>query len=502
MEVLLTVETGSTDHEAEVLRDQQGCWVRWRGPKDWREAVGKLYLCGPLPALPTSPSAQADDEVLAAIENTALEAFDIFKWRNLESLKAIAGMRALAVSLATIHDAGFCLQGLRRNELLFDLHTGDLMIASLPRLQPLGDLESVWRDLRLFGELAFENFLDQEYPGGHRLVEILQNRKAMATTGLTIPGLSQLLAGCVTPHGDLAITGADELIAALDQLAREITPVLRLHIGARSTIGNHIFRQNNQDSCGYVEMASHIGSQPLPVGFYCVADGIGGIQDGEKASALAVQTSCAAFTRAWSHYSFEKLRAHPVEFARAITRVTSQRIALEGEFSPGQNRGGTTFTALLVAGDRAGIAHVGDSRATLIRDEKIIALTQDHTLATILAALQEEAQDEAASHRTISRFLTTSAELEWSRISSFHPDLAEILGLNEEILFTQGLQLLSGDLILLTSDGAHDEVDEESLSHLATHYKTTPQRLADAIVEQSLSQIGRDNATVIAIYVE
>ena len=180
------------------------------------------------------------------------------------------------------------------------------------------------------------------------------DRKAMIEAGMTYPGLNQVLAGCVTPYGDLAYSDAEDLLAGLASFRAELVRPLRFEVGSSSTLGSYIFRNNNQDSCGHVILDSQCGSRKLRAGFFCVADGIGGIEDGEHASRLAVETATTAFVRGWSFYGAERLEKAAVSFARGVARVASQRLALEGEFARENNRGGTTFTGLLIAGGRAG----------------------------------------------------------------------------------------------------------------------------------------------------
>jgi protein phosphatase len=236
------------------------------------------------------------------------------------------------------------------------------------------------------------------------------------------------------------------------------------------------------------------------LGFFCVADGIGGIQDGEHAGRLAVETACQSFARGWAHYGADEIIARPFAFAKTIAKVVGQRLALEGEFAPGTNRGGTTFSGIVIAGRRAGICHVGDSRVALIRKGKCYQLTDDHTLATILVRLgeltPEEAEKNDLSQRTISRFLSTSAEVETSRIDGLGRDL-DLPGADPH-----GFEIQRGDLFVLTSDGSHGEFTEELLLEFVQEFDGDPQSLCDALVQNALDRMGRDNSTALAVLVE
>lgn len=484
----------------------------WRGPRSWVEDIEQLWSVARLDGLEAVPRLSAGPSreppaLVMEIEAEDVEPFDIWTWRNLDHSACVQALRDLARVVRRIQGAGWALGGLERSQLLFDPDRRRLIVGAVPGLKvDDGERETMWRDIRLFGELAYENFLDHEYPGGHELVSLLQDREAMAETGLKVPGLTQLLAGCVTPYGDLAYRDVDGLLEGLEHLADELATTFRVRVGARSTQGAHIFRQNNQDSCGHVLVDTTVGSRATQMGFFCVADGIGGIEDGQRASSLAVDAACTAFWRAWRHYDAQDIRRRPGAFARSIAQVTSQRLALEGDFAPDQNRGGTTFTGLLLAGGRVGLCHVGDSRAMLIRDSRSILLTRDHTLASILQRLEEsgeaDREPDDASNRTLARFFSTGTELEYRRIEGIAERAGDELGLSELQRRRQGFRVRSGDVFLLTTDGAHDEIEASRFRRLLALEAQRPGELCDAIVEEAVENIGRDNATALAVFVE
>lgn len=479
----------------------------WSGTPEWGQFVDKILRTF-RPGLPrVLESVERDGARLILLEGPPESAvsFNDESWQDLDGARAVQGLRTLAHSLGQLHAGDGWLHGLKRRELLIDPETGDLYIGAMPRLHANDrpSVEAAWRDMRLIGELAYENFLDEEYPGGHQMAAILQDRVAIADLGIVFPGLPQMLAGCVSPYGDLAYANTDDLLSGLEQLELELARPWSFRVGAASTVGNYIFRKNNQDSCGHIAVQSICGSNKVSLGFFCVADGIGGIQDGERASRLAVEAACEAFGRGWANYGAERLIEHSNEFAISVAKVVGQRLALEGEFEPENNRGGTTFSGLLIAGDRAAVCHVGDTRIALIRDGKATLLTHDHTLANILIALGEltesEAEDNELSQRTISRFLSTSNEVELDRIDGFGPAAFARFG---EQIGDGGLEVKTGDLFVLTSDGAHGEITPEEFAIVVDDYARDPQGLADAVVQNALRRIGRDNSTILVVRVE
>ena len=479
----------------------------WEGSPEWAGEVQDL-LKGYHDSLPrVLATADVEDSVRVLLEGPPRTAvpFDDDAWRSLDRMRVVRSLRGLATLLGRLHDTQGWLHGLKRPEMMLDPKTGAIHVAAMPRLHKntRPSVESPWRDMRIIGELAYENFLDDEYPGGHQMAAILQDRVAVGDLGITFPGLPQLLAGCVSPYGDLAYTSVRNVVAGLDQLDLELARPWSFMVGAASTVGNYIFRKNNQDSCGHIAVQSICGSRKVSLGFFCVADGIGGISDGERASRLAVEGACEAFGRGWATYGADRLIEHPGEFARAVAKVVGQRLALEGEFEPDNNRGGTTFSGLLIAGDRAAVCHVGDSRIMLVRDNKMIMLTHDHTLASILIELGEltesEAEDHELSQRTISRFLSTSTEVELDRVDGFGPVAKARLG---AMIDRRGMVVQPGDLFVLTSDGAHGELTSERFGQLIGQFADAPQELCDAVVDNALHRIGRDNSTILVVRVE
>lgn len=484
----------------------------WLGQADWgRRVLETLQGCDGVAGVPRILGAEVsagNAALLLSAPPSGAMSFDESSWQELDSLTAVEALHELAHMVGALHRQGSTLRGMRLSELFFDAVSGQFFIVAMPRLCKLERQkpEVIWRDLRLFGELAFGNTMQRACPDGHAMVALLQDRRAMIETGLTHAGLNQVLAGCVTPYGDLAYLDVDDLLTGLGSLRAELVRPLGLQIGSSSTVGSYIFRHNNQDSCGHVVLDSQCGSRKLRSGFFCVADGIGGIEDGEHASRLAVESAATAFVRAWSFYGAERLEKAAVSFARGVANVVSQRLVLEGEFARQNNRGGTTFTGLLIAGGRVGVCHVGDSRAVLVRGQQCIALTEDHSLARILIRLgdltEEEARKDKMSQRTISRFMSTSNEVEDERIAGFGEGLAARFGVDEEEFNTVGLEIRPGDLFLITSDGAHDEFDREWLLEQVNRFRGEPQQLCEAITRNAIERIGRDNATALAILVE
>lgn len=483
-------------------------WAMGDGVILWRQldsGVGMLWqaLLGQLDRVGLPTWLDAQDE-LVALRGPALGgAFERSKWQRLDLLEAAHVLLELTKNIAALHELGYALGGLRRDELIWDEQRRVLWVAGLPRLQELKarDAEQLWADVQLIGQLLFESYAGRPYPGARQVVEMLREREPQRAHGMLMPSLVQLLASLATPFGDLANLSIQEVVRDLEQLIIELDVPLRARVGARSTQGNNIFRRNNQDSCGHLLFETTIGSKTSQVGFFCVADGIGGQADGQRASALAVRCALEAYARAWMSYGSDELVELAGALARGIVKVVSQRLVLEGELEPGQNRGGTTFTGLILAQDRVGLCHVGDSAALLVREGQLYWLTKEHTLATLLRELGELGDEPLAKNhiaqRTISRFLTTNYELELDRIDGFSPQSLEQLGLPpDEPMATMTTR--RGDLFILMSDGLSGELEDEDYLEIMERWQG-PQAICDALIERALERAGRDNITALVI---
>jgi protein phosphatase len=139
---------------------------------------------------------------------------------------------------------------------------------------------------------------------------------------------------------------------------------------------------------------------------------------------------------------------------------------------------GTTFTLARIAGSSLIIAHVGDSRAYLLRRGVLRQLTKDQTTAQLLADLGEIRPEEVARH-SASHILTQA-------IGSGKPIQAEV----------RHVWLLDGDAVLLATDGLTGVVSEAEIA-AAMAKEATPRQVVDGLIERALDGGGPDNVTVV-----
>ncbi|TGE40128.1 Stp1/IreP family PP2C-type Ser/Thr phosphatase [Desulfosporosinus fructosivorans] len=190
-------------------------------------------------------------------------------------------------------------------------------------------------------------------------------------------------------------------------------------------------RKNNEDS--FLVLSQQ--------GFYAVADGMGGHRAGEVASSTALQ-------------ELEKLVPQLLEFEgqaleNGLTEafMHANRVVNDASTNKPENAGmGTTMTVLLVRSNTAVIAHVGDSRAYLWRDEALTSLTVDHSLVGELVRLGQITPEEAEKHPQ-------------------RHVLMRAIGADQEIkVDCRSINIQTGDVFLLCTDGFSNLISDQELA--------------------------------------
>ncbi|HEY3773054.1 MAG TPA: Stp1/IreP family PP2C-type Ser/Thr phosphatase [Solirubrobacteraceae bacterium] len=219
-------------------------------------------------------------------------------------------------------------------------------------------------------------------------------------------------------------------------------------------------RRDNEDSA-YVRV-------PL----YVVADGMGGAQAGEVASALAVEE----FRRGLPDTDAD----HPTAEQRLAARVrdANRRIYETAQVEREHSGMGTTLTAVYVEGSDLAIAHVGDSRAYVLRDGELTRLTHDHSLVEELMRRGKLTPEQAAEHPQ--RSIIT-------RALGIEPDV-------EVDTWTYPGRV--GDVVLLCSDGLTSMIDEHLVAEVL---RSEPDldRAGERLIAAANEAGGRDNITVV-----
>ncbi|HZV72910.1 MAG TPA: Stp1/IreP family PP2C-type Ser/Thr phosphatase [Conexibacter sp.] len=206
---------------------------------------------------------------------------------------------------------------------------------------------------------------------------------------------------------------------------------------------------------------------------FVVADGMGGAQAGEVASRLAAETFASGLPDDGT--SEERLETRVRDANRRIHEISQEDRALNGM--------GTTITAAYLDADELALAHVGDSRAYLLRDGELTRLTRDHTLVEELVRRGELTEQEAAEHPQ--RSIIT-------RALGPEPDV-------DIDLHTHRVQ--DGDVLLLCSDGLTSMVPEPEVAGILRGASGLG-AAGRALVAAANDAGGRDNITVVLFRIE
>jgi protein phosphatase len=206
---------------------------------------------------------------------------------------------------------------------------------------------------------------------------------------------------------------------------------------------------------------------------FVVADGMGGAQAGEVASRLAIE----AFERELPESGTPEERL--AECVRAANRTIYEMSRSEHE----RAGMGTTLTAAYLDDGDLAIAHVGDSRAYLFRDQALTRLTQDHSLVEELVRKGKLTEEQAAEHPQ--RSIIT-------RALGPEPDVE---------VDTWTYPVRAGDVLLLCSDGLTSMISEEQIMQILASAPSL-ERAAQRLIAAANDAGGRDNITVILFRLE
>jgi PPM family protein phosphatase len=251
--------------------------------------------------------------------------------------------------------------------------------------------------------------------------------------------------------------------------------VVKIRSAGLSDVGR--VREQNEDS--------YLVAQDR--GLYIVADGMGGHLGGQMASSLAVKTMNEALgeitTELASGAGVTPLESSPVPrlLADAVRRACNA-IYNAAQEDPELSGMGTTVTAMIVQADRAFVAHVGDSRCYLQRGDRIIQITDDHSLVNEQIKAGLITREQARSSR-LKNIITRSV--------GFERDVA---------VDTFALPVTAGDRFLMCSDGLANFVDDTEMGlALATlPIEEVPQKMISLANERG----GDDNITVVCLVAE
>lgn len=249
--------------------------------------------------------------------------------------------------------------------------------------------------------------------------------------------------------------------------------MLDVQFGQASDPGK--IRTNNEDSVGSFLPSSR--QQARSHGYlFAVADGVGGLDLGEVASATAIKVLTEEFAKSQADSMLISLLPRLIAFANAA--VHDQTLAPEFR----GKKMATTLVACAMRHDQAIVSHVGDSRCYLVRKGRAKQITQDHTW------VNEQKKLGLITEKDIAE-----SEARHVLIRSLGPEMFVSAD-------TTALTLQPGDVLVLCSDGVHDELGSELMAQIVSQPKTADE-LARELVAKAVEVDGNDNTTAQVIRV-
>ena len=238
-----------------------------------------------------------------------------------------------------------------------------------------------------------------------------------------------------------------------------------LRSAARTDVGRR--RRANEDCYAIV----------AELGYFVVADGMGGHKAGQLASRLAAEAATAALE------ALEGSAATLTEKLRCTIAAANREIYVAAQAKAEFSGMGTTVVSLLATDGRVALAHVGDSRAYLVRGGRIRQLTDDHSVVGELVRRREITESAAREHphrHVLTRAVGVRREVA--------PDLAELTS-------------APGDLFVLCSDGLTGLVRDEEIA-AAANASTDLDAICAQLVDLANERGGEDNITVVLVRYE
>jgi PPM family protein phosphatase len=247
--------------------------------------------------------------------------------------------------------------------------------------------------------------------------------------------------------------------------------MLDLVFGQASDPGK--IRNNNEDSLGcFVPNSRH---QARSHGYlFTVADGVGGLDLGEVASSTAVSVLTKEFENSAGGAMLISLLPRLVQHANAAVHDRTLAPGFRGK------KMATTLVACALRHDQAIVSHVGDSRCYLVRNRLAKQITDDHTWVNEqrkIGVINDADVAQSESRHVLTRALGPEMFVS--------PD-------------TIALTIQPGDVLVLCSDGVHDELPESTIASIVWQNKPIDE-IASELVARAVENDGQDNTTAIVI---
>lgn len=403
--------------------------------------------------------------------------------RGLSLQEALEVLRPLAQFVYFLELKGLTLLDLEPRSLL--RNEGGLRLVPPPRLARIGSrAEPLWREGYTPPEVLAEATLSAKagvYLLGALLFELLSGTALPAEgpsdlllMGISLAGVPQALNQLLAPVDERPTP--QQALMLFKSLSAPPLPVLE--VGAATSIGLNPDRPYNEDAFAYrLERVQAHANHTLLLRA-CVADGMGGMAAGERASQAAVET----FVAPAPPYPLDDPQAQADWAVRLVWEANAAVLQ-----ALGGRDGGCTISAVLLVGARYALAHVGDTRAYSWSGQGLRQISRDHSLVGALLASGMITPEEAAAHPDRNKVLRSLGSLR-------QPQEGYVDGLPDAPTAT----LLPGEALLLVSDGVWGEVSDHRMAEILSH-NPTPQAAAEALVAAALEAGAPDNATALIV---
>ena len=234
--------------------------------------------------------------------------------------------------------------------------------------------------------------------------------------------------------------------------------------------GREPSKQINEDTCAIAQTGHGLVA--------VVCDGMGGHSAGREASTTAMRTIVDYLSR--------DTEGEPEQALVRAIEVAAKDVYAVGGDAPPELRPGSTCVAAVLYDGLAQIAHVGDSRAYLFRGGALTRLTRDHSMVQQMLDSGMLTPEQAIDHPDANKITRALGMMESAEVE----------------LRPEPVRLLSGDVLLLCTDGLTDLVEDPDLTMLIkTHAEKGPEHLTRVLVDVALARGGWDNVTVQVLVV-
>ncbi|MBC1239858.1 PP2C family serine/threonine-protein phosphatase [Nostoc sp. 2RC] len=291
-----------------------------------------------------------------------------------------------------------------------------------------------------------------------------------------IPRIYQILKICLSPVPEERFP-LSQLLGILVETRQAIrTPKIKWNVASRSTVGLSTSRLQNEDNYGVrQQQLSDVETMILGV----VADGMGGMSQGEVASKLSVQTILDEPIPS-EFKTVEQRNEWLISLFQKANDVVSKNV----------KKGGTTLSLILAIAQQLMVAHVGDSRIYLLRQGEIRQLSEDHSLVAMLVASGQITEAESLEHPD--RNVLTKSLGSKSKLSDGY--VQDLKRTTQELSMT----LENADILLLCSDGVWDLVAKNEFVEIFNNIQDL-QLAVDTTIERVIKRGASDNATLLAM---